>query len=124
MFITIARTSGSEECGSRLAVRRLERRGSTGGLAARRIARVALVAFALLGAVAQATGSYPRMGPVKAYLMERGEEIALARSAAPASISRDATVLVLTPTGYETAVTGTNGFVWGSPGFQRCSGLA
>ena len=38
-------------------------------------------------------------------------EIALARSAAPESISRDAEVLVLGPHGYETAVKGTNGFV-------------
>jgi hypothetical protein len=61
---------------------------------------------------------YDRMAPVDAYLMDRTQEIALARSAAPASISRDATVLVLTRTGYETAVTGSNGFVcWVARGF-------
>ncbi len=39
---------------------------------------------------------YPKMAPVDQYLMtNRDEEIALARSAAPASISHDATVLVL-----------------------------
>jgi hypothetical protein len=38
-------------------------------------------------------------------------EIALARSAAPPSVSRDAEVLVLGRKGYETAVKGKNGFV-------------
>ena len=61
--------------------------------------------------VAAPTPSYPHMAPVEAYLMDRTQEIALARSAAPDSISRDATILVLTRAGYETAVTGTNGFV-------------
>ena len=61
--------------------------------------------------VAAPAVSYPRMAPIEAYLMDRTQEVALARSAAPASISRDATILVLTRTGYETAVTGTNGFV-------------
>jgi len=55
---------------------------------------------------------YPRMAPLDQYLMEdRGSEIALARSAAPESISRDAEVLVLGRHGYETAIKGTNGFV-------------
>lgn len=52
-----------------------------------------------------------RMAPVDAYLMDRTAEIDLAKSAAPASIAKDATVLVLTRKGYETAVKGTNGFV-------------
>jgi hypothetical protein len=51
------------------------------------------------------------MAQATAYLMSRADEIALARSAAPASISDHATVLVLTRTGYRTASTGTNGFV-------------
>lgn len=51
------------------------------------------------------------MAPVDAYLMDRAAEISLAKSAAPPAIARDATVLVLTRTGYETAVKGTNGFV-------------
>lgn len=54
---------------------------------------------------------YPRMAPVDQYLMERNAEIQLARSAAPVSISRDATILVLGRHGYETAVRGKNGFV-------------
>jgi hypothetical protein len=46
------------------------------------------------------------------YLMpDRNAEIALARSAAPDSISHDAKILVLGQHGYETAVEGKNGFV-------------
>src|SRR5258708_12383655 len=55
--------------------------------------------------------SYPSMAPLDQYLMDRNAEIALARSAAPESISRDADVLVLGRHGYETAVKGKNGFV-------------
>ena len=56
--------------------------------------------------------SYPNMAPVEQYMMaDRDAEIALARSAAPESISRDADVLVLGKHGYETAVKGKNGFV-------------
>jgi hypothetical protein len=62
------------------------------------------------------------MAPLAQYLMaDQDAEIALARSAAPASIAQDATVLVLQKTGYQTAVEGKNGFVclveraWMSP---------
>jgi hypothetical protein len=56
--------------------------------------------------------AYPTMAPFEQYLMpDRNEEIQLARSAAPDSISRDAEVLVLGKHGYETAVPGKNGFV-------------
>jgi hypothetical protein len=52
------------------------------------------------------------MAPVEQYrIASRSEEIALARSAAPASISTDAEVMVLGDHGYETAVKGKNGFV-------------
>jgi hypothetical protein len=54
---------------------------------------------------------YPKMAPVDQYLMEKNAEIQLARSAAPNSLSRDATILVLGRQGYETAVRGKNGFV-------------
>jgi hypothetical protein len=54
---------------------------------------------------------YPNMPPLDQYFMDRTAEIALARSAAPSSISRDATVMVLGRQGYETAVEGKNGFV-------------
>lgn len=56
--------------------------------------------------------SYPSGASLAQYRMaSRSEEIALARSAAPASIAKDADVMVLGERGYETAVTGTNGFV-------------
>jgi hypothetical protein len=52
------------------------------------------------------------MAPLEQYLTpDRNEEIKLARSAAPDSISGEAEVLVLGKTGYETAVPGKNGFV-------------
>jgi hypothetical protein len=55
---------------------------------------------------------YPVMAPVDQYLMpDEGSEIALARSAAPKSISDGAEVLVLGRDGYKTAVKGENGFV-------------
>ena len=64
---------------------------------------------------------YPSMAPVDQYMTERNAEIVLARTAAPPSISADATVMVLGRHGYETAVEGKNGFVciveraWMSP---------
>src|SRR5471030_2437519 len=84
------------------------------------IRTIALGSFALvvvLGAAGQAHAQdaktpYPAMAPLDQYLMaDRNAEIALARSAAPESISRDAAVMVLEPHGYETAVQGKNGFV-------------
>ena len=41
------------------------------------------------------TDKYPRMAAIGQYLMEKNAEIQLARSAAPDSISRDATIVVL-----------------------------
>ena len=65
---------------------------------------------------------YPNMAPLDQYLAaDRNAEIALARSAAPTSISGDATVLVLEKGGYQTVVEGKNGFTclveraWMSP---------
>ena len=59
-----------------------------------------------------AKAPYPSMAPLEQYLMaNRNAEIALARSAAPESISQDAEVLVLGRHGYETALKGKNGFV-------------
>ena len=56
--------------------------------------------------------AYATMQPVERYgIASTNEEVALARSAAPASISADADVLVLGKHGYETAVRGKNGFV-------------
>ena len=54
---------------------------------------------------------YPSMAPIEQYRMDRDAEIAMARTAAPPSISRDAEILVLGPKNFETAVQGKNGFV-------------
>ncbi len=59
-----------------------------------------------------AKAPYPVMAPVDQYLIPNEKaEIALARSAAPASISDAAEVMVLRRDGYATAVKGSNGFV-------------
>jgi hypothetical protein len=56
--------------------------------------------------------AYPNMAPLAQYLSATREaEVALARSAAPPAISKDAEVLAFGPKGYEAAVKGTNGFV-------------
>jgi hypothetical protein len=56
--------------------------------------------------------SAEKMAPIEQYLIaDRNSEIALARSAAPKAISGEATILVLTRSGYETTVKGKNGFV-------------
>jgi len=55
---------------------------------------------------------YPAMAPFDQYLMpDENSEIALARSAAPASVSKGAEVMVLGRNGYTIAVKGTNGFL-------------
>jgi len=90
-----------------------EKKGKIAG----RLAVGVLVLMSLLGAAwsAQAQDAkspYPKMAPVNEYMIaDRNAEVALARTAAPDSISRDATILVLGQHGYETAVKGTNGFV-------------
>jgi len=66
---------------------------------------------ALVTAALQAGTPYPRMAPLDQYLMAPSAEIALAKSAAPNSISGNAEVMVLGRRGYTTAVKGTNGFV-------------
>jgi hypothetical protein len=75
-----------------------------------------LVMLASFGAITRAAApsqpdSYAQMAPLDQYLIaDRQAEIALARSAAPASVSGEAKVLVLGRKGYETAVPGSNGF--------------
>jgi len=95
----------------------------------KRFQAITSLVFALifvLSAARQGRGeeakTYPTMSPLDQYLMtDRSAEIALARTAAPKSISDDAAVVVLTRQGYETAVKGKNGFVciveraWMSP---------
>ena len=77
----------------------------------------ALALVAVQGATRQtmaqdAKTPYPNMAPLDQYLMaDRDAEVALARSAAPESISQDAEVMVLGKNGYESAAKGKNGFV-------------
>jgi len=80
---------------------------------ARNIRIVALGFGALVLAVGGArAASYPAMAPLAQYLSATpADEIALARSAAPPSVSNDAEVLVLGAHGYENAAPGKNGFV-------------
>src|ERR1700678_1698748 len=82
----------------------------------KRIASTCLASVAVMSvawrAQAEVAKTYTSMAPLDQYLMaDRNAEIALARSAAPESISRDAEVMVLGRHGYETAVKGRNGFV-------------
>lgn len=76
-----------------------------------------LLQIAVPGAICRANAetektAYPTMAPLDQYLMaDEGAEIALARSAAPKSVSDAAEVLVLGRDGYRTAVKGGNGFV-------------
>jgi hypothetical protein len=86
---------------------------------------LALVALAAATVQTQAQSTqttYPQMAQVDQYLIaDRNAEIALARSAAPKSISDGAEVMVLGRDGFEVAVQGTNHFVcfversWDSP---------
>ncbi|HLY78491.1 MAG TPA: hypothetical protein VKQ70_03900 [Caulobacteraceae bacterium] len=79
------------------------------------------VAMALGAALTSAAGAadvhaapapYPNMAPMAQYrIASQADEIALARSAAPPSISNDADVMTLGDHGYETAAKGKNGFV-------------
>lgn len=79
------------------------------------IGRFLIVAWVAPVVVARAqaeTTSYRAMAPLSQYLIaSQSTEIELARSAAPASISQAAEVLVLGRDAYTTAVKGTNGFV-------------
>ena len=87
------------------------------GIAIKGFALLVVLGTAYLGTSKQAMAqhavtTYPKMAPVDQYLMtDQSAEIALARSAAPESVSRDAEILVLGRHGFETAVKGKNGFV-------------
>jgi hypothetical protein len=88
------------------------RQNSISAIAMQSIALVVVLGTPWLATAQEAKTPYPNMAPVEQYLMaDRNSEIALARSAAPDSISRDAEVLVLGRHGYETAIQGKNGFV-------------
>jgi hypothetical protein len=83
------------------------------------IALAILVQVSLLGAATQSPAPaqtekapYSVMAPLGQYLMsDESSEIALARSAAPASLSDEAEVMVLRRDGYELAEKGRNGFL-------------
>jgi hypothetical protein len=83
------------------------------------IARRFLTAVALASTVVFTAGqpalaqpAYLQMAAPGRYMItDRKAEIAMARSAAPEKISRNATVLVMGAHGYATASAGTNGFV-------------
>jgi hypothetical protein len=88
-------------------------------MSATKVSTMAIRSFALLLMLGttcparpqDATKPYAKMAPIDQYLMDKSAEIELARSAAPDSISHDATIMVLGRRGYETAVQGKNGFV-------------
>src|SRR5580698_7969270 len=70
------------------------------------------VSFIASHAHAQAANPYPAMAPLDQYLIaDEQSEIALARTAAPASISGNAEVMVLRRDGFATAAKGSNGFL-------------
>jgi hypothetical protein len=79
---------------------------------------LALASVGGAGALQAQSAHYP---PLNEYLMPRDAEVALARSAAPPNISGDATLKVLTPTGFVVAREGSNGFTclvmrgWSAP---------
>lgn len=75
------------------------------------LAVMAALGMTMAAGAQVAPKEYRRMAPLGAYLMQRNAEIALARTAAPASISGKAGVMVLGRHGYVTAIQGTNGFV-------------
>jgi len=79
---------------------------------------VIFLAAGVMSGSAQSEAQYP---PLDEYLMPQDAEIALAKSAAPATISASATIKVLTESGYQVVSEGDNGFVclvmrgWSAP---------
>jgi hypothetical protein len=61
--------------------------------------------------VATAHAQASKYPPIEQYLMPQADEIALAKTAAPANISDRATIKVLTKTGFDVAQQGNNGNV-------------
>ena len=85
---------------------------NVGSIAAMNIVATVMFLTAWHANAQNAKATYGSMASTDQYLMEdRGSEIAMAKSAAPESLSRDAEVLVLGRKGYETAIKGKNGFV-------------
>jgi hypothetical protein len=83
------------------------------------LVRCSLTLFLFIPVLAVHAGSV--LPAVSEFLMEQDREIALARSAAPDRVSKNATIMVLGENGYETVIEGTNSFVcivirsWGNP---------
>lgn len=77
--------------------------------------------LALLSSSALGQGWDTRIESVDAYLMDPAYEVALARSAAPPYVAKEARVLVLRRGGYHEVEPGSNGFTclversWSSP---------
>ena len=61
--------------------------------------------------VAAAHAQAPKYPPIEEYLMPQADEVALAKTAAPAGISDHATIKVFTPSGFRVVHEGDNGFV-------------
>ena len=72
------------------------------------VLRVCVLLGASIALAGAASGQ--TMPPISQYLMNPKAEIAFARTAAPASISNHATVMILTAHGYTVVVKGGNGF--------------
>src|SRR5262245_13906519 len=90
------------------------------------VATMTVVALCAEAAQTNESNPYATMAPLERYLItEQAKEIALARTAAPASISGDATIYVLTRRGYERAIEGKNGYAcivarsWDAPFADR-----
>jgi hypothetical protein len=111
--------SNSSRGGRRYLPNAFTEHGADGSMKNKKITLLALAFVALLlvpvvfpGATCEAQvdsekSPYPTMAPPNQYLMpDRNSEIALARSAAPSSISGGAEMLVLERAGYATAAAG------------------
>src|SRR5215469_9621440 len=83
---------------------RIMRENKVGAIVIKSFALLVVLGTAYQAMAQDASTPYPRMAPIEQYLMDRTAEITLARSAAPDSISRDATILILGRQGYETVV--------------------
>jgi hypothetical protein len=110
---TQKKTCGAATAGGAVAIILVAALGGTGVACAPPAASPATATSATTAASpSPPKRTYPTMAPFEQYLEKSpADEIALARTAAPPSISADADVLVLGSHGYEPAVKGKNGFV-------------
>lgn len=69
-----------------------------------------LISVSIMMLASRSLAAQQKFDPTPYLIGDRSAEVALARSAAPPSVSDSATVLVLTPTGYVEAAGGHNGF--------------